>query len=373
MNRRHEPLDPEERALARLLADADSAEPSAELDARILAAARAPAPQAHAGTATPPAAAGGARHRRPRRWPLALGLAASVTLAVGVAWQLREPPPLPGQARVAMEAAGDAMAPAAPAAPQPVVQAPATETAAAASEAQAVAPMQEPVVDAVAKPAADADAAARAQEHEAAVAAAERRATQRGEKAERQAASAPPPELSLPPPPAPAADLGVFAETPAPEPRREALPGQTEDAARAREHEAAVAAAMQRSTQRSEKAARQAAPTAFPAPAPPLPPASAPAAATAATVRMDDAAPGELQRVSAPRASDAFAGQGANLDPDALARLEADARLPAAQWLQRIRGHRDRGEIPLARASLGRFAQAHPAVPLPEDLRPLLP
>ena len=53
--------------------------------------------------------------------------------------------------------------------------------------------------------------------------------------------------------------------------------------------------------------------------------------------------------------------------------MDADARLPADLWLQRIHGYRDRGELALARASLARFTQAHPAVPVPADLRPLLP
>ena len=41
MNRRHEPLDHDERALAQLLAAGDDDMPSPEMDARILAAARA--------------------------------------------------------------------------------------------------------------------------------------------------------------------------------------------------------------------------------------------------------------------------------------------------------------------------------------------
>ena len=106
MNRRHEPLDPQERALARMLAEAGQAEPPPELDARILAAARAAPPAAtpiHPRTgATPPPAAGSRRHVRRRHWPMALGLAASVTLAIGVAWQLRQPP-VPGQAAATID------------------------------------------------------------------------------------------------------------------------------------------------------------------------------------------------------------------------------------------------------------------------------
>ena len=106
---------------------------------------------------------------------LALGLAASVTLAVGVAWQLREPPPVPGQARMATaatEAADEAVASDAFARPE------STMTSDDAGIAGADRPGSAPPSD-------DA-AAARAQEHQAAVAAATRRALQRGEKAERQ-------------------------------------------------------------------------------------------------------------------------------------------------------------------------------------------
>jgi outer membrane biosynthesis protein TonB len=78
------PLDqtPEERELAQRLARlGPRGEPSPQLDARVLAAARAsldPVP-------APP--------HRSRRWPVALGLAASLVLAVGVAWRLRPLPP----------------------------------------------------------------------------------------------------------------------------------------------------------------------------------------------------------------------------------------------------------------------------------------
>lgn len=81
-----EPLTPEEQALARRLAQAGpQAEPSPALDARILAAARA----ADAGPGMR------ATRQRPRRWPVALGVAASLVLAIGLAWRLR---PLPGPA-----------------------------------------------------------------------------------------------------------------------------------------------------------------------------------------------------------------------------------------------------------------------------------
>jgi len=81
------PLDAEERALAAMLPRPHGrGEPGADLDARILAAAQAALqPQ--------PAVL------RPRRsWIGPTALAASLVLAVGLAWQLRPPPSLPAPA-----------------------------------------------------------------------------------------------------------------------------------------------------------------------------------------------------------------------------------------------------------------------------------
>ena len=90
-----EPLSTEERALAqRLIRLALPGEPSPALDARILAA-------AHDAVVQRPAT-----QTRPRqRWPVAFGVAASLALAVGIAWQLR---PLP-QAPPAYDEASAAM------------------------------------------------------------------------------------------------------------------------------------------------------------------------------------------------------------------------------------------------------------------------
>lgn len=86
-DREHDPLTPEERALAQRIARLDAAaEPSPALDARILSAARASTP-----TAGVTGRRDGRGYRR-MRWPVGLGLAASLALVVGVAWQQR---PLP--------------------------------------------------------------------------------------------------------------------------------------------------------------------------------------------------------------------------------------------------------------------------------------
>lgn len=132
----HDPLTPEERALARLLGRPAEVRPPAALDDAVMAAARAavqapptpaepavePATDALGGTATP-----GARRRPRSRLPAVFGLAASVVFAVGIAWQLKpEPPSAPAPAEsMAMESVAAPAAPppqdtaAAPAAPPP--------------------------------------------------------------------------------------------------------------------------------------------------------------------------------------------------------------------------------------------------------------
>jgi hypothetical protein len=79
----HAPLDDAERALAARLARlGPHGAPDAALDARILAAAAEALArdEAHA------------RPARTRRWPWLLGIAASLVLAIGLAWRLRPPP-----------------------------------------------------------------------------------------------------------------------------------------------------------------------------------------------------------------------------------------------------------------------------------------
>lgn len=112
------PLDPstaEERALAQRLARlGPHGEPSPQLDARVLAAAR-------ASLDAPPLMT-----HRSRRWPVALGVAASLVLAVGVAWRLRPWPP---------GSTTDLATPVRPAAQgAPAAPAPPTDTAPLASE-----------------------------------------------------------------------------------------------------------------------------------------------------------------------------------------------------------------------------------------------
>lgn len=347
MNRRHEPLDPEERALARLLDAAGDEGPSPQVDARILAAARQaqPTPATHVGR--PLAGTSGARRPR-RRLPLALGLAASVTLAVGVAWQLREPP------QPASAPADAAFDPGLGATAEPV-QAPSAmdrlETAPEEAGANDM-PVAAPTI--ASEPASPATV---------------QRSTQPAQKAERQTGTVP-----------------------------------MEQPARQREREAAAAAASARSAERAVQTARRAeaaVPTAAtemrrltgtpptadayaspppppmppspPAPAAPAPPAAIAATAQGAPVEPDPRNLSELQVDAEPSAPAAFADHASTPAQADAATLEDDARLPATQWLQRIRERRQRGQTDLARASLARFVVTHPDAAIPEDLRPLLP
>lgn len=82
-----EPLDADERALAEALPRLHGrSEPDAALDARILSTAHAAAQS----TAQAPAST-----RAQRRWGVPLGLAASLCLALGLAWRVQLSPPQP--------------------------------------------------------------------------------------------------------------------------------------------------------------------------------------------------------------------------------------------------------------------------------------
>lgn len=319
---RDEPLTPEERELARLLGRRAEQAPPAALDAAILAAARA-AVDAPAADAVASPEAPRTQRTRPR-WPAVFGIAASMVFAIGIAWQLRpEPPPVP---------AGEAAVAAAPAAAEDVAAADqAAERSAADSAVATAEPAAAPAAPEAAPVAAPAPAIARASK------------------------------------PAPAGT----AEAPA-------------QAARSMAADAAADTSF---------AALPPAPAAAPAAAPPAPPAptaySAPASLMARSAGTPESnsvqaeqAPAldrveitSMKREAPSRSAPGIMRRGsdAGLSADAVqAEVDADARLPRRQWLQKIRTRRDDGQRDLARASLERYMQQYPEARLPRDLRPLL-
>ncbi|UNK43868.1 hypothetical protein MNO14_07405 [Luteimonas sp. S4-F44] len=150
-----EPLTPEEQWLADRLASGPTA-PSPAVDAAILAAARHAAQDATGPAyAAAPATPVQTTQRRRRRWPVAFGAAASLAVAVGVAWQLRPVPEAPhtawaehteGMQDTAPAVAHDAPSPAAARAPAPRHAPEATPTQDAPQSPQASAAVEAPAV-----------------------------------------------------------------------------------------------------------------------------------------------------------------------------------------------------------------------------------
>lgn len=316
---RDEPLTPEERELSRLLGRRAEQAPPAALDAAILAAARAAVDTPPADAVASPEAP---RTQRTRpRWPAVFGIAASMVFAIGIAWQLRpEPPPIP---------AGEAAVAAAPAAAEDsALVAADPATAPAAPEAAPVAAAPAPAIARASKPvpAEPDEASAQAARSMAADAAAD----------VSFAALPPEPAAAPPAPPAPPAPAAYSAPTPAP-----ALAPAASGALKARA-------------------------------------ASAPAANAAEVERaqaLDRVEITSMKREAPSRSAPGIMRRGsdARLSADAVqAEVDADARLPRRQWLQKIRTRRDDGQRDLARASLERYMQQYPEARLPRDLRPLL-
>lgn len=315
MSTHHDPLSPEERALADRLARLGPHDgPPPALDARILAAAHAAA--AHAAAARP----------RRRRW-LAMtaipgglitgaGMAAALVLVVGVVWQLRPSSPTTRLPReegdmgvvsvdlIKREARKTAVAP-----PPPP-----PETVASTRALQTPAPAQ-------ARKATPAEPAPVSDEHEHYVDEAISHTPPRASAAETGAAAV----YSAPAPPPPPAAIAA-AETAREEQVQRQVAAQTAADSSARERGDATAAAS------AKRAAMAASPAAEAAPA---------------------------------STTDAAAASHAPAD------VTADAALEPAQWLQRIRERRDAGDLDSARESLRHFREAHPRVRLPRDLREL--
>lgn len=324
----HEPtsLDSEERALAQRLARlGPHGEPAPALDSRVLAAAHA-------------AVAGHRRTSRQgsRRWPLGLGVAASLALALGLAWQLR---PLPDAAPAYRSEADSALRPAPAAAgtasqgTEPVFPPPPAETAAADS-VQRELPVAEPPP---APPSASAEKI--------------------------------PAPASQPVPPAPQETPIVFDAPGSAQATQAAMQGKAAEssARRAADASAAIAAPAPAGAPQAFATPRAAA-DAGSAPSPSAERAPTPAAAmqpesTRQKVAVPATAPAEPSATSA--------GEDMPID-DVPPATVASPQVRDA-WLARIRELAADGDIEDARASLREFQHRYPDYPLPQDLRALLP
>lgn len=314
----YQPLSEEERELARLTGRlGPNGEPSPALDARILAT-------AHASVATAPA------RRRSARWPAAMGVAASLMLAVGVAWQLR-----PLQETVVHSEA--------PVAAAEVAQVPGPDTAAAATD-QAPAPLAEvQAPPAIPSP-------SQSQSRQSAKPAAAPKVVP-ASPAPQTVAPARPVD-AVPPTPRP---MDVYAPPPpaAPAPRPQADPAPAMDSARAFPAEDEVLSAESNSSTGGATRARQ--------------PESAKAQAQTEAEAKQRSPALEVRGV------DQVEVTGSRLQrTDLQVPVSDDAELPAAQWLERIRTRYGLGDIEAARQSLQGFIREYPRQPIPDDLAPLL-
>lgn len=302
-----EPLTADERAWAERLARiGPNGGPPPALDASILAA-------AHAAAST--------RYQKQHttRWPALLGLAATLALAVGVAWQLR------------------------PLATAPGVQ---DEVPNAASAASTAPPPER----------ADEAQASTTASTEAGVVAAEST-------------------------PAPAGDVGTVATPRLPAPTIAPAPPRTRDSGVTLPiPPQAVATPSPAPVPTATDATPEA--MAFPAPAPPAPPPPAtPVAKATAAMQQDAAARQRLDRSAAmpqqsaaaeSMAADATAENNAAAPATAtkgMPEVAEDRYLSPSDWLQRIRLRRDLGDMAAARDSLALFRQIHPGITVPADLR----
>lgn len=338
MTTRREPLTQEEHALAARLARLGvPAGPPAALDAKILAA-------AHDATLGSPASAQRhARGARRRRWPVAIGAAASLVVVLGLAWQLR-----PEQDTAQVYSESDFVR-------APRASGPSAEEAlpiASAVDSADSAPSPPPAPEAVAQsedpPEQQADAVT------APLPTAPEAQPAPVDAAAARHADAPPPDA-------------FPAEQAAVEPARAPSPAEEADAAA----EAAGADIV------FDAPAPAAAP---PPPAPPAAGANAPAARSAPLQRRQAS---EKSGAAEAAARDSILATGTRItrDSEGFSDSELDDRPPATAdspqvqraWLQRIRELVAEGDMERAQASLAEFKRRNPRYALPEDLQALLP
>lgn len=336
-----EPLTPEERELAQLTAQlGPQGEPSTALDARILAAAHAALDRKQPS------------RRRPR-WPVAMGLAASVIFAVGIAWQLRplQQTPVPVSAEAPMPAAAAeqeamadsaASAPSSPSLPEATIADNAADKAAAAAPAPAYeeaaqAPPPPPPVKNLAPP---------SQQQVDQPRQTVRSATRAYEPSRRRAQDAGNVGAGVPPPPAPPAPAAMAAApAPAAEPSVSFAPDPDAYSARG-------------------AAADSAAPTAGLLAAKPQAEALAEAKVARANASARQKESASLDRIEV---------TGSRLKrTDLQVPVSDDAQLPVNEWLERVRTRYGLGDAGAAKQSLLLFVKDHPSEPVPGDLEPLL-
>lgn len=332
-------LTAEERELAQLSRRlGPQAEPSPALDARILGAAHAAVNKAAA--------------RKPKptpRWPVAIGLAASVVFAVGIAWQLR---PLQ-QAATVTEA--------------PVAYSRTAPTAAASADSKLITEQ----TGQTAEDSVNADSvSAEAVVAEAPAAVAPAPSPPALEAGPVRAVPSRPPTRPVPqaspPPAAPVAREstdqrnGARAAAPPPPPAppmvsavaAEAAPDLVADAP-ADAHAGQQAATAQEALRSANAAAKQSTPR-------DQTKASASASASAERETENRA----LQRVEV---------SGSRLKrTDLQVPVAEDAHLAVQEWLERVRTRYGLGDAGAARQSLLLFVKDHPGEPIPGDLEPLL-
>lgn len=336
-----EPLTPEERELAKLTAHlGPQGEPSSALDARILAAAHAALERKQ-----PP--------RRKPRWPVAMGLAASVVFAVGIAWQLRplQQAPMPASAEApadefAEQRAVVAAIPSSPALPQADMAADTASAEAAAAPAPAEQAPPAPI-KALAPPPAEFRAPPPRQQ----IAQAKTRTSNTGRRAQSTGnaatASAPP---SPPAPPAPAAmAAATAAETDAP------MAFAPEPRERENQHDGYLARGIAADSSMAGAGIVSAKPQTEAL-------AEAKAARSAASTRQKESPALDRIEITGSRMK----------RTDLQVPVSDDAQLPVNEWLERVRTRYGLGDAGAAKQSLLLFVKDHPSEPVPGDLEPLL-
>ncbi|GAB3096532.1 hypothetical protein [Lysobacter terrae] len=335
----HEPLDAEERDLAARLRRAGPLDgPSPALDAKILAAAHAAAathkPRRHGRLAwlgLPPALVTG------------VGVAAAAVLALGLVWQLRPQygPAMQGDAAPASADeeviifAEPAATPRAQANNPPPLPAPPIPNAASEARASRIAEDDAAAAQARANAAASAKAAVDDRQKDEVEAAAVAQSTAQAA----QAADTAAPEAFS------------YDETAAAPPADAAAA-----AGLARKSHATYTTAARATAERRERERSMAdmAPAAAPA-APPMANAAPPVEST--TLDRIEVTGSRIKR--------------GDVDWSQVP-VSEDKRLPAAEWLERIRTRRDEDDLDNARASLKLFRRDYPRIRIPDDLRALL-